>query len=239
MQNILYKSKLDIKDIKERNKAFEALSDEDKRKEIVFDSLKLILEERKLRATESATGYWNFGASSLVENYNSSEQLQNALLNLNIPNCEVCARGAVMLSQIRLGNSLCANDNGITDGESGAVRGFNMLSMRLMELVYEVYDDSLADVLLWDNDFDESEIKPLVMRILNLTEDEYAEKDFEDMAGDLQDFVDENYDELFRYAGDETPSLVNILCNVLTNGDFDILDFTDYVKKYELQIDPE
>ncbi len=136
--NITYKSCLEgITDVTERNKAFNNLDDQSKRLEIAWDALQLVLAGN----TSAAEGaYWRGDFSDVVRQMLlSPEQLQKEALRTNLQ-CEVCARGAVMLSVIRLGNELDNVKYGIRDlsaGDYDTVKGFGMGAMRRMEAEYE------------------------------------------------------------------------------------------------------
>lgn len=129
--NIKYKSKLTrIKDIEKRNKAFDALSDEDKRKEIAWDSLQMIL----LGKMDASWGYyWDEKLRDIKDS--EPKSFQKKLLE--VESCSVCARGAVMLSQIRLGNKLHPKILDIDKGNDGILNGFNMFEMEQMEKEFE------------------------------------------------------------------------------------------------------
>jgi hypothetical protein len=171
---IEYKSKFSrIKNIEKRNKAFNNLSDEDKRKEIAWDALQLVLND----TVKPANGYYwspNIYNIRLSLNIGDSKGLQEALLN--VPECSVCARGAVMLSQIRLGNELAPEIAHIDRGGSYILKGFSIYSMEEMEREYE------------------------------------------------------HSDYYHPYICNTKEKLVNILCNVIANGDFNNEDNTDYIK---------
>lgn len=178
-----YKSKLShIKDIKERNNVFNnELNDEDKRKEIAWDSLQLLLVGS---IAANKCGYWdsdwyNNGVFSM-----GAEDLQNYMLNLKPQqNCEVCARGAMMLSQVRLGNEISKDiSNNIDMGDEKVLKGFNMRAFSAMEDIYE-----------------------------------------------------RNYSG-FPHTKRTKEMLANICCNVITNGDFDTGDTTDYLKLYNIKL---
>lgn len=128
---IKYKSKLyRFKNIDSRNKAFDSLSDEDKRREIAWDSLQLILSEK---VSASLGEYWSNGLFSIE---GDSKTLQKILLN-ELPECRVCARGAMMLSQIRLGNSIDSSDGYREQGTDENIKGFSMNDFYNMESEYE------------------------------------------------------------------------------------------------------
>jgi len=128
---IQFKSQLqNIKDLEERNKLFESLSDEDKRKEIAWDSLMLIMQKI---VTGSEGIYW--GPELYKIKANNSKQFQQILQQP--PTCEVCARGSMMLSQIRLGNNISSNDAVRRCGNSDNIKGFNLDNFVKMECEFE------------------------------------------------------------------------------------------------------
>lgn len=133
---IKYKSKLSrYKNVTNRNKAFDKLSDEDKRKEIAWDSLQLILNEK----IEGSRGfYWSDNLYNFSKRYSdNSKEFQQKLIK-ELPGCTVCARGALMLSQIRLGNELSyEKDKDIHKGNENIIKGFNFSSFINMEYEYE------------------------------------------------------------------------------------------------------
>jgi hypothetical protein len=129
----MYKSKLQsIKNLEERNAAFEALSDEDKRKEIAWDCFQLTLSGK----VSAGWGYWS---DNLIEiTAKTPKSFQNKLVK-KLPECEVCARGGMMLSQIRLGNTLSCDSRDSEQGNIEILQGFSMNSFEIMEGVYEGY----------------------------------------------------------------------------------------------------
>lgn len=132
-----FKSKLSrFKNIENRNKAFDALSAKDKRKEIAWDALQMILSEQ---IKGSYGCYWNSPFHDVLNTTTTSKELQQRLLELNYKenDCKVCARGAMMLSQIRLGNSVKPSHPSATDGSSTTIKGFSIQSFQAMEAEYE------------------------------------------------------------------------------------------------------
>jgi hypothetical protein len=180
MINISYKSKLtNFKEFEEKNLAFDNLSDEDKRKEIAFDVINLILNEI---IGGSYGDYWNYTMRSLVKD-NQDVSLQKLFTNENLKNeenCEVCARGAVMLSTVRLNNKLNFQDRHVQSGNSFNVKGFNIDVMHIMEREYEASD----------------------------------------------------YDH--PYNNNTTEKLLNMFCNVLSNGNFNEFDQTNYLELWSI-----
>lgn len=172
--NIEYVSVLDhIKSIEERNKAFDALDKQSKRLEIAWDALKLLT--RKV-ITPSHGHYWGVKLENIQsESLHSTEFQQRLNKPSSFKGCSVCARGAIMLSLIRIGNNISPNDYAVDRGHDNNIKGFSMESMRRMECEYENCE----------------------------------------------------YDHPYRNNTKE--KLMNILCNVLVNGDFNPKDKTDYL----------
>lgn len=138
---IKYKSVLSrIKNIEKRNIAFDALSDEDKRKEVAWDALQLILNDNiKGSLITDKFRYWSSNLTDI--DGVDSKDFQLKLVKKLPERCNVCARGAVMLSCIRLGNSIDAGSysrtNGLDSMDKSIAKGFSTESLLLMERVYE------------------------------------------------------------------------------------------------------
>ena len=136
--NITYKSVLtEFTNIKERNVAFNNLDEQSQRLEIAWDALQLVLN-KKVSAADGA--YWGYNLTTNTVNLNAKDT-QNYLLNkLNRNNCSVCQRGLMMVSQIRLGNELCHdNDSRIISGSETNIKGFSLDDFEAMEQEYEGY----------------------------------------------------------------------------------------------------
>jgi hypothetical protein len=138
-----FRSQLEsIKNLEERNLAFDELSDEEKRREIAYDCLQLTLEGKvKGRdgcyTNHTLNGYWNDELMRIRTN--TPKEFQEILVN-KLPECTVCARGGLMLSQIRLGNNISSDTISRYDGYfEDILKGFSMKSFRAME---EEYEDS-------------------------------------------------------------------------------------------------
>lgn len=172
--NIKFKSVLDgIKGIQKRNEYFDWLDDQGKRLETAWDSLKLV-SRNVIHPSDGH--YWDSILRTAVDGCEGSKQLQSALNNDKaIGGCSVCARGVIMLSIIRLGNSIAPSSDNISKGDESILKGFSLDSMKRMEREYE---------------------------------NSYYEH---------------------PYSTNTREKLMNILCNVLVNGDFNINDKTDYL----------
>jgi hypothetical protein len=190
MKNISYKSQLSrYKNIGNRNKKFDSLSAEDKRKEISLDSLNLIMSQ-KISGSDGT--YWNsylidFGLKNIDIYTNRKDKKISKIFQKNLledlpEECKVCARGALMLSTIRLGNSINPRIDSYFNGSKTSVKGFDMFSFKRMEEEYE--------------------------------NDHYQ----------------------LPYASNTTSKLANILCNIIANGDFNILDKKDYLDLWDLKL---
>lgn len=132
--NIEFKSVLSkYTDINKKNKHFQELTDEGKRLEIAWDCLQLIIQE----TVKGSHGYyWNTDLKYKAITLRSAKEL-HLFLNYNLPNCEVCARGGMMLSQIRLGNNIKPSYVNIDNGNANSIEGFSMYNFIEMELEYE------------------------------------------------------------------------------------------------------
>ena len=145
--NVKYKSVLTkYRNIQKRNEVFNALDDETKRREIAFDALKLLLNETIAPAGANNTHrhYMNQYLYNEMQESVNSEELQSKFISL-IPKqeCTVCAKGGLMLSQIRLGNSLCVK-NGVSAediamGRADTLKGFDYKTFEDIEKSYEVH----------------------------------------------------------------------------------------------------
>lgn len=110
---IPFKSKLsNFRSIERRNKKFNSLPEKDQRREIAFDSVNIL--SMNMISAESGI-YWNgpLGEKAIIRTNSgpdkkvTAKKFQERLLKIKPKeNCTVCARGAMMLSQIRLGNEI-------------------------------------------------------------------------------------------------------------------------------------
>ena len=120
--------------LSQRNKAFNNLSPEIQRLEIAWDALNLVLQ---VLVKPNECGYW----SDPLRNINGNSKVLQKTLNdktfYQKNECEVCQRGLMMVSQIRLGNSIGDDDCDRSDGNEGNVKGFSIESFEKMESEYE------------------------------------------------------------------------------------------------------
>ena len=131
---ITYESVLTDLTIEERNEKFNNLDEKTQRLEIAWDALNLVVEEL---IKPSVGTYWNFSLRSVRGN---SKELQETFTNKEFyqaNNCEVCQRGLMMLSQIRLGNSIDSKEFQKEKGRAGIIKGFSMDTFMYMENEYE------------------------------------------------------------------------------------------------------
>lgn len=134
--SIPFKSKLTrFRNIKNRNKAFDKLTNRQKRQEIAFDALGL-LSSNKIGAERGL--YWNMRLKVKQWGSGTAEKFQEELCNLDdVQGCKCCARGAIMLSTIRLGNKVEPSNKFARDGGISTVKGFTVEDMRKMEQQFE------------------------------------------------------------------------------------------------------
>lgn len=136
--NIIYTSLLvNYIAIEQHNEIFNNLPDIDKRREIAWDALQLVLGG----FIEAAhCEYWS---RPLKQFKGDSKALQLKFNNnefLKFNDCRCCQRGLMMLSQIRLGNSIDGDDSERDSGEFHVkvnVKGFGRKSFLNMEKDYE------------------------------------------------------------------------------------------------------
>jgi hypothetical protein len=135
MGTIPYTSKIQhIKDLKERNRAFDALSASNKRREIAYDAALLVMQGH----VDTSYGfYWDRNFSNKVEHLKSASELQEFLNHPKNLQCAVCQRGLLMISQIRLGNKLEPTRYNLACGEPGILQGFKIGDFEEMESSFE------------------------------------------------------------------------------------------------------
>lgn len=176
--NITYKSLLSgVRGINKRNEMYNSLTNQQKRREIAWDVI-VLLQKGMIEGSDGS--YWDNNLEDLYETSKNSKEVFRRFNKLE-HTCEVCARGAIMLSTIRLGNTYgpeeygsayCVHD-GTIDGRS--LTCFSVESLRNMELEYEF------------NQFKHP------------------------------------------YFANTDNKLMNIMCNIVVNGDFNTSDKTNYV----------
>jgi hypothetical protein len=139
--NITFKSLLQpIKNIEKRNTAFANLTREGKRLEIAWEALQLLLKGTIIPAGVSGKSYyWDPTLTKTLKSSYSSKTLQEKFLK--VQECRVCARGAITLSKIRLGNNT-APENLYTisiamGNRNNSADGFSRGSLHYMENQYE------------------------------------------------------------------------------------------------------
>lgn len=133
--NINYRSVLDkYKTIRERNDAFNALDPQSQRLEIAWDALKLVVAG-SIQASNGC--YWSTSLQSVEGSSKELQKVFNTKKFFKQASCEVCQRGAVMLSQIRLGNSISSEDEDRDMGTDDNTKGFGLASLYNMEAEYE------------------------------------------------------------------------------------------------------
>jgi hypothetical protein len=186
INQIPFTSKLSrFRNLERRNKAFHALTPRQQRREIAYDALILLLTKKLYPAGYGHTdkNYWGGSLDKIVAPIRTSAQLQRAFCDSLNRNCQVCQRGALMVSQIRLGNQVDPlNDYYMDCGDATLVKGFSLSDFKMMEKVYEGH----------------------------LTLGPYSRNTPEKMA--------------------------NILCNVISNGNYLRHDERDFVKKWKLNL---
>lgn len=148
-RNLLpYKSTLP-KDVEERNITFNAMDDVSQRKEIALDVLEMLYAESIVCNVWGQ--YWTNKMKDEVCSIDDSKVFQEEINKLTAPKerCQVCARGALMLSTIRLGNEISCDTKDVIDdisrGCSDLLKGFSYEEIRWMELWYEGNPDALAN----------------------------------------------------------------------------------------------
>lgn len=115
------------------------------RKEIAYDALQLTLTQRLIANNGS---YWGINLRVIKDTVRQegSKVFQKALIDLP-QNCAVCARGALMVSQIRLGNELHPCSSEIAKGNATNIKGFTTSDFITMENYYEYKDYKAFDTI--------------------------------------------------------------------------------------------
>lgn len=183
--NITFKSLLSgISSIEKKNKIFKSLSKEGQRLEIAWDVLQMLLIEK---LHPSAGWYWD---NSLVNLYQTSNNSATVCKKFNeIKACTVCARGAVMVAQIRLGNTFGPENTDVSNVDDGLVPSYN---------------NNLGLTFKSLSSFSVNSMKKM--------ESEYEDSHFD-----------------HPYHPNSREKLMNMMCNILVNGDFKTSDKTDYL----------
>lgn len=134
IERIPFRSELvKYRNIETRNGIFNKLKNEAKRKEIAYDALKLILNEQ-IQASWGC--YWDDRLCNIKNSCTNSKELQKGLVNLPT-GCEVCQRGLMMVSQIRLGNDVDPDGGNVSNGDENNIKGFSIYKFNEMEGEYE------------------------------------------------------------------------------------------------------
>jgi len=222
----------------DRNHAYSKLSKKHQRCEIALDVIDQ-LDADNIKA--SCGAYWSSNLSDddklydLVEELDiiddhheesryktwhklSSKGLQEVMLRLpeTQEECQVCAIGAAMMSQIRLGNSIESTGDNLDDIESGKEeysKAFTQKMLRAMEFVYERAQGGAGSV-----------------QLLGITSRWFNEPEYK-MRGKVYTTDD------FPFRHNTKKNLMNIFLNVLANnGNFKIHDYTNYLEKYKIQL---
>jgi len=127
-----------IRNLEKRNKAFHELTDEGKRLEIAWDCLQLVVRGM----ISAGRNYWDGAIEVFADNAKNAKIFQQRLNNLP-KGCEVCQRGGLMLSQIRLGNSIDPRKDGdYCDGNYKNIKGFNTDDFKIMEDIYMGWENA-------------------------------------------------------------------------------------------------
>lgn len=135
---IPFNSKLSkLRNIEKRNAVFQSLSNEEKRKEIAYDVLTSYKNE--LIGRQKEFGYWPEEIIPKFKNLLDPVKFQSLLIK-NEKNilCSVCARGALMVSRIKLGNQICGGpSNEFIQGGENTCPEFSDSQLESMEEHYE------------------------------------------------------------------------------------------------------
>jgi hypothetical protein len=127
-----------------KNTLYQTLTPRNKRREIALDALNLIIKDRirpaggHHKGETFRNGYWvNWELNNLAIKSLNPKNFQKNLLE-NLPQtCEVCERGMLMISKIRIGNTISPTDVGTSDGSKGAAKPFTQEELEDMENIYE------------------------------------------------------------------------------------------------------
>jgi hypothetical protein len=126
----------DVKDLDERNKLFAAMTKLQQRKEIAYDGILAVLAEQ---VAASYGAYWRDSLIRKFEDSHDSKDLQKNFCDIPAgASCELCQRGLVMLSRIRLGNSVDPNKySGRQVSNAGVQDSFSEHVLLKMEYEFE------------------------------------------------------------------------------------------------------
>lgn len=122
-----------FRSIARRNKAFDSLTGRQQRQEIAWDALQLLM---KGKVKPHPHGYWDTRLQR-VKGKTPEEFQQNLIAVTEEKPCMVCARGLLMLSQIRVGNTIDKTDDCRDKGSYHNVKGFEINDFYHMESDYE------------------------------------------------------------------------------------------------------
>ena len=183
--NITFKSLLSgISSIEKKNKIFKSLNKEGQRLEIAWDVLQM-LTNKKLHPSNGY--YWD---NRLMRLYQISKDSTTVCKNFNeIETCTVCARGAVMVAQIRLGNTFGPENTDVSNIDDGLDVSYNNNGGLTLKSLSSFSVDSMKNM-----------------------EREYENSQFN-----------------HPYHENSREKLMNMMCNILVNGDFKTSDKTDYL----------
>lgn len=160
-----YKTQLgSIKNIEKRNVAFHALSKKERRQEIALDVLGLLDMGRLSSSGQDIFDacYWSGKMKREIIDTDSPESMQELVISDSFyeeVSCSVCARGAMMLSTIRMGNNLSPTGIDLASGSIYSQKHFTTSMFKKMETVFEQLDgvsrvyqsntnESLANIFL-------------------------------------------------------------------------------------------
>lgn len=135
--NITYKSVLppitkEKGSIEKRNEVFNNLNPQSMRLEIAWEALQMVINRTMLA---SNGWYWGDNLDQINESADNAKAFQKALLK--VPQCRVCQRGLMMVSQIRLGNTIKPGFSDTEKGTKEIIKGFKIIDFERMEMEFE------------------------------------------------------------------------------------------------------
>lgn len=135
-----YKSQLSsIKDIDEKNAVYQSLSKQEQKFEVCLDVIYLLAKKQLYPTTGTYWGrIYKNGIPFFIQDIKDNNKLHHELLNLQNSQCEVCIRGAIMISTIRSGNTFSTQDPDITHGSENN-NPFELKELIEMEGVFEKF----------------------------------------------------------------------------------------------------